>query len=180
MEKETELKNWNDPDIYPVWKDDTKPHTLNNLDGIHVPVTDGTEILIYPKYRNYRVLDSDKINKWKAMPQGHPLYARIDQHAATDELLALGSEAAKHVRKYGKDIALPIQLIAIAYYKNCIDTLSKILGGDLLSDIISLWWSCVPFSSYDTWFVDGNYGLFGGYHMFNRGRVIPVSIYKKK
>lgn len=173
------LSDWNDPDIYPVWKDDTKPHTLDNLDGIRVPVIDGTEILLYPKYKKCALLPENKIKDWSAKGRYNPLYADIDQHKATDELLSLRSEAAAHVRKFGKDMPLPIQLLAIAKYKEKIDELSKLLGGDLLLEIGSYWWSLLRFNASNAWYVYGTGGTFNHFSMYNSFQCSPVSLYKR-
>lgn len=175
------LSDWNDPDIYPVWKDDTKPHTLDNLDGIHVPVIDGTKILLYPKYKECALLPDDKVNDWSAKGQYNPLYANIDQKEQTDELLKLDSEAAKFVRQFGKDMALPRQLLAIAYYKEKIDELSKLLGGDLLSEISPGWWSCLRYGTGTggAWCVYGSGGTFDGNCMYYSIQSVPVSLFIK-
>lgn len=166
--------NWQDTDIYPVWKHYTKPHTLENLEGIRVPVIDGTEILLYPKYKECALLPEDKIKYWSAKGQYNPLYADIDQHKATDELFSLGSKAAEHARQYGKDIALPTQLLAIAYYRGRINEISKILGGDLLSDIDSRWWSLLRYDADNAWCVHGANGTFYAYYMYYSSLCLPV------
>lgn len=173
------LADWNDPDIYPVWVDESKPHTLDNLDGIHVPAIDGTEILLYPKYKELPLLPENIIKDWSAKEQSNPLYADIDQNKATDELLSLGSEAAEFVRQFGKNLALPIQLLAIAKHKEKIDKLSSLLGGDLLSEIGSLWWSCLRSDTDYAWCVYGTIGAFSTYGMYISYQCLPVSLFKK-
>lgn len=175
------LANWNDSCIYPVWKDETKPHTLDNLEGIHVPVIDGSEILLYPKYKECALLPKDKVDSWSAKRQCNPLYAEIDQRKTTDELLSLGSEAAKFVRQFGKDVALPIQLLAIAKHKEKIDKLSSLLGGDLLSspDVCSIWWSLLRYHTNRVWYVYGANGSFDYGIMHYGNQCLPVSPYKK-
>lgn len=173
------LADWDDSDIYPVWKDETKPHTLDNLDGINVPVIDGSEILLYPKYKECALLPEEKIDDWSAKGQYNPLYSEVDQTKATDELLSLGSEAAEFVRQFGKDLALTIQLLAIAKHIEKIDELSKLLGGDLLSDIGSVWWSCLRYDANGAWCVRGTRGTFSNYLMCYSGQCLPVSLFKR-
>ena len=171
--------NWRDKDIYPVWKDETGSHTIENLDGIHVPVIDGTEILVYPEYEECKFLPKSNAIQWTVASQGHPLYRDIDQHAATDELLELGSKAAGHVRKYDKDMPLPIQLLAIARYQKRINDVSKILHGDTLSFRPYELWSCLREIADYVWCVDKSNGTFSSLVLHDIGLSVPVSLVKR-
>jgi len=179
-EQNTALDNWQDPDIYPVWRDESQSKTLDNLSGIHVPCLDGSEFLLFPKYKELQLLPKDTDASGIEI-QENPFYPTVDQHTLTTQWLNAGSEAARFVRSFGDDKSLPtpLQLVAIKYYAEKIDELSKLINGDLLSEIGSYWWACLRYGTYVAWCVNG-FGIFYGVYFYNSNQALPVSLFTSK
>lgn len=155
--------------------------TLDSIKGIAIPRIDGETILVYPEYKDCALLNENRIRDWK-----EPKYDEIDalfvdadrSKEITDDLFALDSPAAKHVRSVGEQFNIPSLLTvgAIWKYRKDINTLAKkISGADLLSEH-SLLWSCCRSGAYYAWFANGYVGFFYyASYMYDSNTVVPVS-----
>lgn len=129
---------------------------LECIEGIEINLLNGQKALIYPKYEVHEMLRSNE-EKWSAKCEStvEAISAQSSQ-TATDELLELGSPAAKFVRRFKSerygDFNLPTLVAAMEFqnHKEEIDALaSTIEGADLLRsmnnwgrDMTETAWSC--------------------------------------
>jgi len=139
--------------------------TLDAIKGIAIPRIDGETILVYPKYKDCILLDENRIRDWKEPEHDEidALFVDADRSKeVTDDLLALDSPAAKHVRSVGEQFNIPSLLTvgAIWKYRKDINALAKnISGADLLRERSCLW-SCCRYNPSSAWVAYGNYGFF--------------------
>ena len=154
-------------------------NTLDAIVGIAVPMLNGREVTVFPRYKMTPLLnDLRDGEKWdeKPMSEFQALRDERDIRELTDKLLKAGSPAAKFVRKQG-DYSLPNFLIAeaILTFRDEINKLAKDIVGAEILDRSSLW-SAFRFSAYLAWYAYGG----GGYFNFNgfcTGYVaVPVSL----
>lgn len=116
---------------------------LECIEGIEINLLNGQKALIYPKYEVHEMLIRSNEEKWSAKCEStvEAICAKNSQ-TATDELLELGSPAAKFVRRFKSerygDFNLPTLVAAMEFqnHKKEIDALaSTIEGADLLQDM---------------------------------------------
>lgn len=119
---------------------------LECIEGIEIEMLNGQNALIYPKYADLPVLDWDKFDDWKAkfMTEFEALTVK-DSAEETDELLELGSPAAKFVRQFRSDIYghfnMPTLLAAMEIMRQLkeINELARISdGADLLEEDVKV------------------------------------------
>lgn len=157
---------------------------LDAIEGISIPRIDGKPILVYPKYKECKLLDSSRIDDSKE-PGHSEIKALFEDNdlckERTDELLKLDSPAAKFVRGIGEKFNIPSLLTAgaIKKYQEEINALAKqIEGADLLPAGSHLW-SCLRSYAYHAWFAIGYYGFYN--HSGNSAYVVvPVRILKNR
>lgn len=159
--------------------------TLDAIKGIAIPRIDGETILVYPKYKDCALLDENRIRDWKESEHDEidALFVDADRSKeVTDDLLALDSPAAKHVRSVGKQFNIPSLLTvgAIWKYRKDINALAKkISGADLLHERPYLWSCCRGGAGY-AWVAGGGVGFFGyGGTLYSSFTVVPVSHLEK-
>ncbi len=156
------------------------------IDGIEIELLNGYKALVYPKYSELPLLNEAKIKDWEASKLSEIQALKVvDGKALTDELLELGSPAAKFVRQFKSDrrggFDLPTLLAAgeIADQKKDIDARAETIeGADLLRDYGSYLWSCCRNSSYSAWGAHGYYGFFYGDVLCGELSAVPVSLYR--
>lgn len=143
---------------------------LAEVDGIIIPVLDGREFLLYPKYAKRSMRKSSGTGEWKAknMTEIESLHAKSDGSRETDELLAIDSPAAEFVRGVAahRKFNLPGDLLAaMAVVLRCdeINAMAEhIDGADNLVKSIGIW-SCSRHSDINGWYA-GDYNGYGAYY----------------
>lgn len=157
---------------------------LDAIKGISIPRIDGKTILVYPKYKECKLLDTSRIDDWKE--PGHSeieaLFEDTDlSKERTDELLKLDSPAAKFVRGIGEKFNIPSLLTAgaIKKYQKEINALAEqIEGADLLPEGSYLW-SCLRGGAGYAWVAYGGFGFFDSSGMSHSYVVVPVAHLEK-
>ena len=151
--------------------------TINNIEGIVVPLPGGRQFKMIPKYLESCLLHRDKIAelKLKCCNEAEAIFNE-DNKAETDEYLRLGSPAAEHVRSFGCDLPTFEMAAAIIKFRSEINKVAEqIEGADILEIGSNVWTSC-RFSTYGAWFFSGDSGV-AGYNYFYRGYLaVPVAL----
>lgn len=169
--------------IYKKGYDGHKPVTLSDIEGISLELLNGETIVVFPKYKDVKFLDSEKISRYtrKDFTEFDALHVKsTDATILTDELLALESPAAKHVREQGA-YDLPSFLAAgeIMRQRAEIDKLARTIeGADLFDDCGSYIWTCCRYSAYVAWYALGYSGFFGFSGMYYGYLAVPVALLK--
>lgn len=169
--------------IYKKGYDGHKPVTLADIEGISLELLNGETIVVFPKYKDVKFLDSEKISKYtrKNFYEFDALHVKsTDATILTDELLALESPAAKHVRERGA-YDLPTLLAAgeILRQREEIDKLARTIeGADLFYDYGSVIWTCCRVNANHAWLANGGGGFFGSYGMCYSNLAVPVALLK--
>jgi hypothetical protein len=154
-------------------------NTLDAIVGIAVPMLDGREVKVFPRYKITPLLNNlSDGEKWdeKPMDEFQALRDDRDIRELTDKLLKAGSPAAKFVRKQG-DYSLPNLLIAeaIVTFRDEINKLAKDIAGAETLDRSYLW-SAFRYSAYYAWGANGSYGFFSGNNFYYFYVAVPVSL----
>ena len=134
--------------------------TINNIEGIVVPLPGGRQFKMIPKYLESCLLHRDKIDelKLKCYNEAEALFDE-DNKAETDEYLRLGSPAAEHVRSFGCDLPTFEMAAAIIKFRPEINKAAEqIEGADILEIGSSVWSSC-RFNTNSAWIFSGYYGF---------------------
>ena len=108
------------------------------------------------------------------------LYNDSDGRKETDDLLALGSEAAKFVRSVcpGTEFNLPHNMLILAALYHFWEQFNEIVARiDGASELAFPAWSSAMSSSYSAWSC-GNYGDFYGGNFFSSLMCVPCVLYK--
>ncbi len=153
---------------------------LECIKGIEIDMLNGQKCLVYPKYAECALLSEDvDASEWKAPELTEIKALKVeDTTAATDELLSLGSLAAKHVRRFG-DYNLPSLLAAMEICDQCedIDALARqIEDADLLCDSLTIWSSCRCYAHY-AWSCSAG-GFADGYSFYLANLAVPSVLYR--
>lgn len=147
--------------------------TIDNIEGIVVPMLSGDEFLVYPKYAELPILPAGKSMPGRDHNEVAALYDR-DNHEETSALYAIGSPAAEYVRGLGKDMPSLQMLLAICRNRDSINAVAdKIQGADKLWS--SGLWSCCRGSSNSVWVASGNGSFFYIYNFYSSFVVVPVA-----
>ena len=138
---------------------------LSCIEGIEIDLLNGQRALIFPKYSEEKLLESDQIDKWngRALSEIEALKVE-DTISETVALFNLGSPAANwvllFVAKDRRQFSLPSLLAAmeIQHQKEEIDALAETIeGADLLCDYTEVVLSCSRYSqSLGVWVADGS------------------------
>ena len=118
--------------------------TINNIEGIVVPLPGGRQFKMIPKYLESCLLHRDKIAelKLKCYNEAEAIFNE-DNKAETDEYLRLGSPAAEHVRSFGCDLPTFEMAAAIIKFRPEINKAAEqIEGADILEIDSRVWTSC--------------------------------------
>ena len=159
---------------------------LECIEGIEIDMLNEQCALIYPKYEDLPLLDFDKINEWKAksMTQIEALKAE-DSASATDELLAIGSPAAKFVRQFKSDVHglfnLPtlLAVMEIIYQRKDINAFAKTIeGADLLKEYANVS-SCSRYRRDFRWVANGHLGVAYYNGLYGHYTCVPLVLYRK-
>ena len=166
---------------------------LSCIEGIEIDLLNGQRALIFPKYSEEKLLESDQIDKWngRALSEIEALKVE-DTISETAALFLLGSPAADRVFRFsvrhGRDFCLPSLLAAmeIQHQKEEIDALAETIeGADLLRDFTSSVWSCSRTSLNGGWFVSGGYVYAGSSGSNGKGLgaaclAVPTILYREE
>lgn len=165
-------------------------YAQSEVDGIIVPLLDGREVLIYPRYKACAMLEDGRYKDWKAvsMTEIESMYYQGDGESETDELLKLSSPAAKFVRAAAahRKFNIPFSLlatIAIVKHSEEIDKIANhIEDADLLRECFnektSNVWSCSRYAAGNCWCADGSYGYAVNVSLYYSGLAVPLVLYK--
>lgn len=159
---------------------------IDNIDGIIIPVLDGREFMLYPKYERRKMLEEESIKEWKAkdMTEIESMYAKCDGKKETDELLSIDSPAAAFVRSVAahREFNLPgdvLVVIAVIRYTDEINAIAEhIEGADKLNKNSNVW-SCSRSGSSFGWFAFGGGGYAYGNYLYYSYLAVPLVLYKK-
>lgn len=160
--------------------DDDAEMKLEGIKGIIVPLLNGKRALVYPKFKEYPLLPEGTRWNGKQMNECDTLYNDSDGRKETDDLLALGSEAAKFVRSVcpGTEFNLPHNMLILAALYHFCEQFNEIVARiDGASELAFPAWSSAMFSSHYAW----NYLSYGyfSYHYFCRSFLcVPCVLYK--
>lgn len=160
--------------------DDDAEMKLDDIKGIIVPLLNGKRALVYPKFKEYPLLPEG--TKWngKQTNECDTLYNDSDGRKETDDLLALGSEAAKFVRSVcpGTEFNLPHNMLILAALYHFWGQFNEIVARiDGASELAFPAWGSAMFSSDRAWFY-GLSGDFGGNYFCYSFLCVPCVLYK--
>ena len=160
--------------------DDDAEMKLEDIKGIIVPLLNGKSVLVYPKFKECPLLPESVKWNGKQMNECDTLYNDSDGRKETDDLLALGSEAAKFVRSVcpGMEFNLPHNMLILAalyhFWEQFNEIVARIDGASELA--FPAWGSAMSSSSY-AW-SDYGYGSFNYYLFYNSCMCVPCVLYK--
>lgn len=160
--------------------DDDAEMKLEDIKGIIVPPLNGKSVLVYPKFKEYPLLPESVKWNGKQMNECDALYNDSDGRKETDDLLALGSEAAKFVRSVcpGTEFNLPHNMLILAALYHFWEQFNEIVARiDGASELAFPAWSSAMHSSGYAWLY-GNLGYFSGYNFYVSCMCVPCVLYK--
>ena len=151
--------------------------TINNIEGIVVPLPGGRQFKMIPKYLESCLLHRDKIAelKLKCYNEAEALFNE-DNKAETDEYLRLGSPAAEHVRSFGRDLPTFEMAAAIIKFRPEINKAAEQIEGADILEIGSYVWTSCRYSTNNAWIFNGNYGGAGNSNFYNGYLAVPVAL----
>lgn len=151
--------------------------TINNIEGIVVPLPGGRQFKMIPKYLESCLLHRDKIDelKLKCYNEAEAIFNE-DNKAETDEYLRLGSPAAEHVRSFGCDLPTFEMAAAIIKFRPEINKAAEqIEGADILEIDSYVWTSCRCNTGF-AWVYSGGYGNAGYDHFYRGYLAVPIAL----
>ena len=159
---------------------------LSCIEGIEIDLLNGQRALIFPKYSEEKLLESDQIDKWNARELSEIEALKVeDTISETAALFLLGSPAAERVfrfsARHGRDFCLPSLLAAmeIQHQKEEIDAFAEpIEGADLRRDFTSYVWSCSHGGASGGWVAYGNFGYAVNYYLAGAYLAVPIILYR--
>lgn len=134
--------------------DDDAEMKLEDIKGIIVPLLNGKSVLVYPEFKECPLLPESVRWNGKQMNECDTLYNDSDGRKETDDLLALGSEAAKFVRSVcpGTEFNLPHNMLILAALYHFWEQFNEIVARiDGASELAFPAWSSAMNSSYGAW-----------------------------
>lgn len=159
--------------------DDDAEMKLEDIKGIIVPLLNGKRVLVYPKFKECPLLPESVKWSGKQMIECDTLYNDSDGRKETDDLLALGSEAAKFVRSVcpGTEFNLPHNMLVLAALYHFWEQFNKIVARiDGASELAFPAWSSAMLSSSGAWYYSYG-GDFGGGFCYSF-MCVPCVLYK--
>lgn len=160
--------------------DDDAEMKLEDIKGIIVPLLNGKRVLVYPKFKECPLLPEGTRWSGKQMNECDMLYNDSDGRKETDDLLALGSEAAKFVRSVcpGTEFNLPHNMLILAALYHFWEQFNEIVARiDGASELAFPAWSSAMYSSYGAWYYDYG-GYFNSYYFYYSLMCVPCVLYK--
>ena len=160
--------------------DDDAEMKIEDIKGIIVPLLNGKSVLVYPKFKECPLLPESVKWNGKQMNECDTLYNDSDGRKETDDLLALGSEAAKFVRSVcpGMEFNLPHNMLILAALYHFWEQFNEIVARvDGASELDFPAWSSAMHSSGSAWYC-GSYGHFGSYYPYHSFMCVPCVLYK--
>ena len=160
--------------------DDDAEMKLEDIKGIIVPLLNGKRVLVYPKFKECPLLPESVRWNGKQMNECDTLYNDSDGRKETDDLLALGSEAAKFVRSVcpGTEFNLPHNMLILAalyyFWEQFNEIVARIDGA---SELAFRAWSSAMGSSSIAWRYSSG-GYFGSSHFCYSLMCVPCVLYK--
>ena len=160
--------------------DDDAEMKLEDIKGIIVPLLNGKRVLVYPKFQEHPLLPESVKWNGKQMNECDMLYNDSDGRKETDDLLALGSEAAKFVRSVcpGTEFNLPHNMLILAALYHFWEQFNEIVARiDGASELDFPAWSSAVFSSLYAW----NYRYYGSFNInyfYYSLMCVPCVLYK--
>ena len=151
--------------------------TINNIEGIVVPLPGGRQFKMIPKYLESCLLHRDKIAelKFKCCNEAEAIFDE-DNKAETDEYLRLGSPAAEHVRSFGCDLPTFEMAAAIIKFRPEINKAAEqIEGADILEIGSRVWTSC-RYNTGLAWFFGGCNGGANSSYFYGGYLAVPVAL----
>ena len=161
---------------------------LSCIEGIEIDLLNGQKALIFPKYSEEKLLESDQITQWGARELSEMEALKVeDTVSETVALFNLGSPAANwvllFVTKDRRQFSLPSLLAAmeIQHQKEEIDALAETIeGADLMRDFTSNVWSCSRNSAYFGWVAYGGGGYANGNGLGAACLAVPTILYREE
>lgn len=160
--------------------DDDAEMKLEDIKGIIVPLLNGKRVLVYPKFQEHPLLPESAKWNGKQMNECDALYNDSDGRKETDDLLTLGSEAAKFVRSVcpGTEFNLPHNMLILAALYHFCEQFNEIVARiDGASEIAFPAWSSAMLSSNLAWNYSSN-GLFDCSSFCCSFLCVPCVLYK--
>ena len=160
--------------------DDDAEMKLEDIKGIIVPLLNGKRVLVYPKFKECPLLPESVKWNGKQMNECDTLYNDSDGRKETDDLLALGSEAAKFVRSVcpGTEFNLPHNMLILAALYHFWEQFNEIVARvDGASELAFPAWSSAMYSSSNAWYYN-SYGNFYGHYFCYSLMCVPCVLYK--
>lgn len=160
--------------------DDDAEMKLEDIKGIIVPLLNGKRALIYPKFKECPLLPESVKWNGKQMNECDTLYNDSDGRKETDDLLVLGSEAAKFVRSVcpGTEFNLPHNMLILAalyhFWKQFNEIVARIDGA---SELAFPAWSSAMYSSSNAWSCSYR-GSFNNRYFYYSFLCVPCVLYK--
>ena len=160
--------------------DDDAEMKLEDIKGIIVPLLNGKSVLVYPKFKECPLLPESVKWNGKQMNECDTLYNDSDGRKETDDLLALGSEAAKFVRSVcpGMEFNLPHNMLILAALYHFWEQFNEIVARvDGASELDFPAWSSAMYSSVSAWYYyySGHFGYSNFYYSL---MCVPCVLYK--
>ena len=153
---------------------------LEDIKGIIVPLLNGKRVLVYPKFKECPLLPESVKWNGKQMNECDTLYNDSDGRKETDDLLALGSEAAKFVRSVcpGTEFNLPHNMLILAALYHFWDQFNEIVARiDGASELAFPAWSSAMYSSSNAWSYYSN-RVFSNLNFGTSLMCVPCVLYK--
>lgn len=160
--------------------DDDAEMKLEDIKGIIVPLLNGKSVLVYPKFKECPLLPESVKWNGKQMNECDTLYNDSDGRKETDDLLALGSEAAKFVRSVcpGMEFNLPHNMLILAALYHFWEQFNEIVARvDGASELDFPAWSSAMYSSSNAWRCYG-IGYFAGGDFYYSLMCVPCVLYE--
>ena len=160
--------------------DDDAEMKLEDIKGIIVPLLNGKSVLVYPKFKECPLLPESVKWNGKQMNECDTLYNDSDGRKETDDLLALGSEAAKFVRSVcpGMEFNLPHNMLILAALYHFWEQFNEIVARvDGASELDFPAWSSAMSSSSGAWYCN-SYGLFNHGNFCHSLMCVPCVLYE--
>lgn len=159
---------------------------LECIEGIEIDMLNGQCALIYPKYAELPLLDSEQVEDWKAKSMTEFEALKVEDSAEeTDELLTLGSPAAEFVRKFKTDLCLSFNLptllaaMEIICQREDINALAaSIEGAEWLRADVGVS-SCSRCNRNGRWVAYGNVGFANVNGLNYSNACVPLVLYRK-
>ena len=155
---------------------------LEDIKGIIVPLLNSKRVLVYPKFKECPLLPEGTRWNGKQMNESETLYNDSDGRKETDDLLALGSEAAKFVRSVcpGTEFNLPHNMLILAALYHFHEQFNEIVARiDGASKLEFPAWSSAMCSSNYAWYYVG-YGNFYGSYFYLSFMCVPCVLLDNK